>query len=127
MRGAGQDTGGDEVVCPIPVLVPLIGETAAWAAAMLALQEAIMFMGSAHPSPLRQPKFVLKDQPTPPRASLNDPLPAKTMGLLKDNSSGQAQWCTLCEWPVNELLNGERKSRHKMGAQINDFVPKQVS
>ena len=84
--GAGQDTEGDEVVGLVPLPVPSTGETAPRAAATLALQEAIMFMGSAPPSPPRLPELVPKDQPTPPKASLNDPLTPKTMELLRNNS-----------------------------------------
>ena len=90
--GAGQDTEGDEVVGPVPLPVPLTGETAARAAPTLALQAAIMFTGSASPSPPRPPKLVPKDQPTPPKASLDDPLTPKTMELLRDNSGDQARW-----------------------------------
>ena len=50
-----------------------------------------MFTGSAPPSPPRPPKFVPKDQPTPPKAPLNDPLIPKTMELLRDNCVGQAR------------------------------------
>ena len=50
-----------------------------------------MFMGSASPSPPRPPKCVPKDRPTPPKASLNDPLILKTMELLRDNSGCQAR------------------------------------
>ena len=90
--GAGKDTEGDAVVGPVPLRVPSTGETAARAAATLALQEAIMFAGSAPPSPPRPTKFVPKDQPTQSKASLNDPLTPKTMELLRDNSVGQARW-----------------------------------
>ena len=65
MLGDGQDTEGDEVVGPVPLPVLLTWETAARAAAMLALQEAIMFTGSAPPSPLRPPKFVPKGPANP--------------------------------------------------------------
>ena len=95
---AGQDTEGDEVVGPVPLPVPLTGETAARTAATLALQEAIMFMGSAPPSLPWPPKFVPKDQPTPPRASLNDPLTPKKMELLRDNNGGEARWFVQCIW-----------------------------
>ena len=96
--GAGQDTEGDEVVGPVPLPVPSTGETAARAAAMLALQEAIMFAGSAPPSPPRPPKLVPKDRPTPPKASLNHPLTPKTMELLRDNSGYQARWFAQYIW-----------------------------
>ena len=49
-----------------------------------------MFTGSAPPSALRPPKLVPKDQSTPPKASLNDPMTPKTMELLRDNSGNQA-------------------------------------
>ena len=90
MPGAGHDTVGDEVVGPVPLPVPSTGETAARAAATLALQEFIMFTGSAAASPPRPPKLVPKGQPTPPKASLNDPLTPKTMELMTDNSARQA-------------------------------------
>ena len=96
--GAGQDNEGDEVVGPVPLTVPSTGETVARAAATLALQEAIIFAGSAPPSPPRPPKFVPKDQPTPPKAFLNDPLTPKTMELLRDNSGGQARWFVQYIW-----------------------------
>ena len=51
--GAGQDTEGDDIVGPVPFLIPLIGETVARVAATLALQEAIMSTGLAPPSPPR--------------------------------------------------------------------------
>ena len=94
--GAGQDAEGDEVVGPVPLPVPLTGETTAHVAATLALQEAIMFTGSAPPSPPRPPKLVPKDEPTPPKASLNDPLTSKTMELLRDNS--EARWFVQYIW-----------------------------
>ena len=90
--GAGQETEGDEVVAPVPLPFPSTRETTARAAATLALQEAIMFAGSAPPSPPRPPKLVPKDQPTPPKASHNDPLTPKTMELLRDNSGYRARW-----------------------------------
>ena len=51
-----------------------------------------------HPHPPRPPKLVPKDQPTPPKASLNDPLTPKTMELLKDNSGDQARWFVQYIW-----------------------------
>ena len=66
MPGAGQITEGDEVIGNVPSLVPLTGETAARAATTLDVQQAIMFTGSAPPSPPRPPHFVSKDQRTPP-------------------------------------------------------------
>ena len=90
--GSGQETEGDEVVGLVLLPVPSTGETAARAAATLALQEAIMFTGSAPPSPPRPPKLVPKNHPTPPKASLNDPFTPKTMELLRDNSGNQARW-----------------------------------
>ena len=98
VTGAGQDTEGDEVVGPVPLPVPLSGETAVRAAATLALQGAIMFTGLAPPSPPRPPKFVPKGQPTPPKASLNDPLTPKTIQLLRDNGGGQARWFVQYSW-----------------------------
>ena len=90
--GAGQDTEGDEVVGPVPLPVPSTGETAARAAATLALQDAVMFIGPAPPSPPRPPKLVSKDQPTPPKASLNEPVTPKTLELQRDSNGGQARW-----------------------------------
>ena len=60
-----------------------------------------MFTGSAPPSPPRPPKLVPKDQPTPPKASLNDPLTAKTMELLRDNSGDQARWFVQYIWGLH--------------------------
>ena len=51
-----------------------------------------MFTGSAPPSPPRPPKLVPKDQPTPPKASLIDPLTPKTKELLRDKSGDHARW-----------------------------------
>ena len=61
-------------------------------AAMLALQEVIMFTETAPPSPPQPPKVVRKDQPTPPKPSLTDPVTPKTMELLWDNQGDQARW-----------------------------------
>ena len=92
LSGAGQDTEGDEVVGHVPLPVPSTGEAAVRATAMLSLQEAIMFTGSAPPFPPRPAKFVSKDQPTPQKASLNDPLTPKTMDLLKHNGGCHERW-----------------------------------
>ena len=99
--GAGQDTEGDEVVGPVPLPVPSTGETTARAATTLALQECITFTGLAPPSPPRPPKSVPKDQPTQPKASLNDPLTPKTMELLRDKSGGQARWFVQHIWGLH--------------------------
>ena len=96
--GSGQDTEGDEAVGPVPLPVPSTSGTAARAAATLALEEAIMFRGSAPPSPPRPPKLVPKDQPTPPKASLDDPLTPKTMELLRDNTGDHARWFVQYIW-----------------------------
>ena len=96
--GSGQDTEGDEVVGPVPLPVPSTSGTAARAAATLALQEAIMFTGSAPPSPPRPPKLVPKHQPTPPKAPPNDPLTPKTMELLRNNSGDEARWFVQYFW-----------------------------
>ena len=96
--GSGQNSQGDEVVGLVPLPVPSTSETAARAAATLALQEAMMFTGSAPPSPPRPPKLVPKDQPTPPKASLNDPLTPKIMELLRDNSGDEARWFVQYFW-----------------------------
>ena len=90
--GAGQDMEGDDVVGHAPLPFPSTRETTTRAAATLALQEAIMFTRSAPPSPPRPPKFVAKDQPTPPKASLNNPLTPKTMEFLRESNGGQARW-----------------------------------
>ena len=57
-----------------------------------------MFTGSTPPSPPRPPKFLPKDQPTPPKACLNDPWTPKTIELLRDNSGGQARWFVQYIW-----------------------------
>ena len=59
-----------------------------------------MFAWSAPPSPTQPPKLVPKDQPTPGKASLNDPLTLKTMELLRDSSGDQARWFVQYIWGV---------------------------
>ena len=98
MYGVPGDTEGDEVVRLVPLLVPFTGETAVRAAATLALQETIMFTGSAPPSPPRPPKFFPKHQQTPPKATPNDPLTPRTMELLRGNSGGEARWFLQYIW-----------------------------
>ena len=60
-----------------------------------------MFMWSAPPSPPRPPKCVAKDQPTPPKAPLNDPLTPKIMELPMDNNGGQTQWFVQYIWGLS--------------------------
>ena len=55
-----------------------------------------MFAGSIAPSPPWPPKLVSKDEPSPPRASFNDPLTPETMELMRDNSGGHARWFVQC-------------------------------
>ena len=61
-----------------------------------------MFTGS--PSRSRPPTLVPKDQPTPPKASLSDPLTTKTMELLRDNSGDQARWFVQYIWGLRARL-----------------------